>query len=154
MSSKSLPLKLTFALVGTMMVLGGAVYASGAHRGGHMFDRIDANGDDTITRDELSPVAEKRFARFDGDEDGVVTSAEIDAYLMRRVERRRDHILSRFDTDADGNVTLTELDASITDMFERADADDDGQLSREEARSAHSEMHGNRHGDDDQDSDQ
>ena len=133
-------LKLTAALAALMLALGGAAWAGGGEKHARMFDHLDANNDEQINRDEIKPVVEKRFKRFDTDGDGVVSSAEIDAHLMKRVERHRAHILKRFDRDDDGAVSRAEFDRQVARMFDLADENDDGQVSREEAREMRAEM--------------
>ena len=133
-------LKLTAALAVLMLALGGAAMAGGGEKHARMFDRLDANNDEQINRDEIKPVVAKRFKRFDTDGDGVVSAAEIDAHLMKRVERQRAHILKRFDRDDDGAVSRAEFDRQVARMFDLADENDDGLVSREEAREMRAEM--------------
>lgn len=59
-------------------------HGRGMHHGkGHfaakMFERVDANSDDRITRDEMRASADKHFSRMDKNSDGVITRDEIAA---------------------------------------------------------------------------
>lgn len=131
--SVSTGLKLT-ALIGVAIVtLGGAAWAGGGKWHGAMFDHLDANKDQQVNKQEFAPFADKRFTKLDADADGIVTTAEIDAHLQKRLERHRDRLLKRFDGDGDGKVTRSEFDTHMGQMFDRVDKDDDGSVSRAEA---------------------
>lgn len=100
-----------------------------------VFAKIDANSDGKITPEELRPKAEARLFRADGDKNGEVTGAEIDAVLQRYVELRRNRILRMLDGDKNGAITKAELDAYVDALLKSADADADGGVTLEEARS-------------------
>lgn len=100
-----------------------------------IFAKLDTNSDGRITPDELRPKAEARLLRADGDKNGVVTSAEIDAVLRRALELRRNRILRMLDADKNGAITTAELDAYVGMLLKSADTDADGGVSLEEARS-------------------
>lgn len=149
-------LKLAAALGVLMVVLGGVAMAGAGKKHGAMFDHVDANDDGKLSQEELQPFANKRFARFDTDKDGVVTAAEIDAHLMKRMEKRRQKLLKRFDGDGDGTITQAEFSTQVSQMFARVDADEDGVISRSEAMKMRKLMRGHwkrhmGHGMDDED---
>ena len=50
--------------------------------------------------------------------------------------------LERFDSDRNGQFSLAEIDRAVEQMFNRADANHDGQISREEARALHGDHGG------------
>jgi EF hand domain-containing protein len=81
--------------------------------GERAFNFIDSNKDGKITLDEMRPRALKRVLRLDADNDGTVTAAEIDAYLNRQVERRKNAMLSHLDADNDAKITEREIDAFV-----------------------------------------
>lgn len=129
-------LTLTVALAAMMIGFGGTAWAGAEKMRGHVFERVDANKDDKVTADEIRPFTNKRFARFDADGDGVVSTEEIDAHLMKRMIKWRQRLLLRFDGDGDGTITRTEFTDKADAMFQRVDANDDGAIDREEARRA------------------
>jgi len=104
-----------------------------------LFQRYDSNRDGKITVDELKPRTERRFLRLDTDGDERVTVAEIDAWLTRIMERRRDRILSTMDKNGDGAVDRGELAERISALFTEADANSDGGVTLEESRTYHAE---------------
>jgi Ca2+-binding EF-hand superfamily protein len=71
----------------------------------------------------------------DADRNGAVSAAEIEASLKKAMERRRDRILADLDTNKDGAISRAELDASVDRMIAAADADRDGGVTLEEAKS-------------------
>lgn len=146
-AGKGVSLKLTATIGALMLVLGGAALAGSGKMRGHMFDRLDANSDDRITLEEVTPFAEKRFSRFDADGDGTVSTAEVDAHLKKHLERRRARLLKRFDADGNGSITKAEFSAQAEQMFERVDADSDGAITRTEAKEMrnHFRAHWRRH---------
>ncbi|TPG43020.1 calcium-binding protein [Sphingomonas koreensis] len=62
------------------------------HRGGHgmMMQRIDANNDGTITRDEARAAATQRFDKMDANHDGRIDQAEMQAMKAERQAKRAD----------------------------------------------------------------
>lgn len=49
-----------------------------------LMKRYDLNQDGAITKAEVEERAKKRFARYDGDKDGKVTKAEAESYITAR----------------------------------------------------------------------
>ena len=83
------------------------------------------------------PMADRRFLRLDTDGDGKVATAELDAWLTKIQERRRQRILDHMDLDKDGAVTKTEFDAYLEKLFATADGDHDGGVTLTEAQAYH-----------------
>lgn len=98
------------------------------------FARLDADKDGKVTVNEWKPKAEKRFLRLDDDHDGTVTTVEIDTWLKRGIDRRKERMLSRLDQNKDGSVTRDEVDAYTDALFNGADGDKDGSLTLVEIR--------------------
>jgi hypothetical protein len=88
--------------------------------------RLDANKDGRLSLDEVKPRMDKRLALIDGDGDKVITSAEIDAMLQKRLERRRIRIMELLDGNRDGTISQAEFDRVVEDMFDKADVDNNG----------------------------
>jgi Ca2+-binding EF-hand superfamily protein len=98
------------------------------------FGRLDADGNGKITAAEIMPRAEKRLLRFDADKNGAVTAAEIDDLLQKALQRRRERIMLTLDANKDGVISQAELDQFVTAMVDGADADKDGGVTLDEAR--------------------
>ncbi len=88
--------------------------------------RIDVNKDGRISLDEVKPRMVKRLSLADADGNKSVTSAEIDAMLQKGLERRRARIMELLDGNRDGTITQAEFDVVVEDMFDKADADNNG----------------------------
>lgn len=85
------------------------------------FDRLDANHDGIVTKDELTaaisermggtppaPMIDMMFKRLDTDGDGKATAAEADAAAMARFDQ--------WDTNHDGTLTPEERQAGMQAM--------------------------------------
>ncbi|MGE5511227.1 MAG: EF-hand domain-containing protein [Bacteroidota bacterium] len=92
----------------------------------------DANKDGVITLDEALAAAEKRFAMFDHNKDGVIDSADRDAMRKEMVDYRVKRFIHRFGADADGKVTREQFYAKAGERFARLDLNKDGTISRDE----------------------
>lgn len=84
----------------------------------------DANGDGTLSRDELEAHA-----------------------LKQLVKRAADRMERRLDVNGDGTVTIAEVEKQKAKEFAALDRNDDGKLDRKELRAAHKDgKHGKRAG--------
>jgi Ca2+-binding EF-hand superfamily protein len=88
--------------------------------------KLDINKDGRVSMDEIKPRMDKRLAEADADGNKAITSAEIDAMLQKRLERRRIRIMELLDGNRDGTITQAEFDRVVEDMFDKADADNNG----------------------------
>ena len=115
------------------MKMGGAMRDPAA-----AFDRLDANKDGMISRDEFAKGhevrIEKRIVMHGGDAD-----AKPGAMREMRMHRMGGgmgggHMIAMADTDKDGRITLAEAEAMALQHFDKMDANRDGQVTPEERR--------------------
>lgn len=103
----------------------------------------DVDGDGQVTREEAMSHAVERFERMDADANGAVTEEEMKAARdeMRKARqgaregkkgKRGGRGFLRADTDEDGQVSRAEIMASAEARFDRADANGDGYLTKDE----------------------
>ena len=126
-------------------ILGVALLASGAFpalaQGGNlakMFDRADLNHDGVVTRAEFAASRTARFQALDRNHDGYLTREDVPpmAVLLRPDAAKMMDALAPFDTDHDGRISLAEFVAGSMRLFDQADANHNGVLTRAEAAAA------------------
>ena len=127
------------------ILVGASAFAAGDHgdRGGRHhrgfggidFEQVDANGDGTITQDEMLAAAGDRFQDADSDGDGIVSLDEFTAaeelLEKQRRQARAERMFDRLDANDDGELTQDELETSVAERFDRMDRNGDGELTPE-----------------------
>lgn len=114
----------------------GLAYAAGPGfpRSEKSFTYVDGDKDGKLSMAEISSRAEKRLFRLDQNSDGSVGKDEIEIWLQKGAERRRELMLADYDANRDGAITREELAAFVTAEFGKADKDGDGAVNLEESR--------------------
>ena len=104
-----------------------------------------------VTRADINAKLDADYADLDGDKDGKVTAAEINARLVKsgeaeleEIKKKRDASFAKLDANGDGSITKAEFDekAPLPRLKEpdakpflaQFDADKDGGITREEFR--------------------
>ncbi|MEQ8965121.1 MAG: calcium-binding protein [Azospirillaceae bacterium] len=102
--------------------------------GGHarVFEMFDADGDGTITVEEIAATREARFAETDADGDGTVSLDEFEALFLEMIRPHMVDAFQHLDADGDAAVTAEEFAAPIDRMAGFADRDGDGAIERGE----------------------
>ncbi len=105
-----------------------------------LLDRLrgaDANHDGNITRAELISYRAANFARIDRNGDGFLTDDDIPYFLRgRNAPVDINALKAQFDANKDGKVSRDEFVNGPTLLFDRADANHDGILTRAELDAA------------------
>lgn len=122
----------------------------GGDRMGQMFafEEMDANGDGKVTKEEVAAFHAAKLATLDTDKDGNLSEAELIAGQQQRKAERdtqretergakmANRMLEKRDANKDGVLSLEEMAAGPDrgdKMFDRADTDGDGAISKAEA---------------------
>ena len=105
--------------------------------------RLDANGDQRLSSDEIPDELGSKLTAFDLDEDGVLDLEEartLDARREQSEAQPRPRTLSRLvsfmDTDGDGLLQKREAPLRLQRVFERFDRNGDGAIDLAEANAA------------------
>jgi Ca2+-binding EF-hand superfamily protein len=126
----------------TALSLPASAESEGKDHGARMMERLDTNKDGVIDRTEFMAARDDKFASMDGDGDGAITEAELEAAIARFHDehgtdsggKHRGPDFGRLDADGDGAVTRTEFDDAAERMFARFDRNGDGVLSPEDRK--------------------
>lgn len=133
----------------------GKSHGGGDH--GDMFGEADANKDGNVSQAEFNAMGtrmhaqrmaqhetrhKERFARLDTNRDGNITQAEAQAARAAMGAGRPPRVDA--DTNKDKKISLAEWLARPDPLFERADANKDGQVTRAEAATTMREGRGHK----------
>lgn len=139
--------KMLFAAAGLVALAGAAGFAFAQNApperdGRHGIFQSDTNSDGVLTRQEFDAGRAADFIRLDADHNGQLTREEMRADRGERGEHRRGrrgghrgegmHRLASADANNDGNITREEFLARPNEMFQRLDANNDGVISTAE----------------------
>lgn len=123
-------------------------HRGGAGHPGAMLEKVDANQDGNISKDEMAAHRAEKFFGADTDGDNLVSATEFAAFAeaerLRKQEQRQARRFARLDTDGDGLVSAEEhasaADKRMDRMFDRIDSDDDGVITEAEREAAKEKM--------------
>lgn len=134
--------KILLAAAGVVALAGAAglaVAQDGApERSSHGVFALDANSDGALTRQEFDTGRSAEFTRLDADRNGQLSREEMRAGREHRGGRRHGgghggaHMLERADANSDGSITRDEFLARPLEHFQRLDANSDGVISATE----------------------
>ncbi len=151
----------TLAVVGVLAFAGSQVVASGWEHGGKrgmggtqgaaLFERFDADGDDRVTRAEVSAFQDNLMSNHDADGNASINLQEFQAIWLEHMRPRMVDGFQRLDDDGDGEITKAELDTKLNRMLRWMDRNDDGAIDYGEIRGHRKGYGGHWRGRDDDD---
>ena len=107
-----------------------------------MFQKFDVDQDGRLTQAEIDDARQGHLVRFDADKDGQLSLKEFEGlWLDRMRERMVDHF-QRLDADGDGVVTKEEFGAPTAFIVVLSDRNGDGALSLDDMGRGWDKRHG------------
>jgi len=94
----------------------GAMIGGMGPMGGDMMQKLDANGDGTVTPDEMRTQLLVKLGEYDKDGDGNLTIAEFEVLHSAMIREMMVDKFQYFDRDGDGIITAEELTAPANKM--------------------------------------
>ena len=125
-----------------------STYSAQPSRGAQFFERMDFDGDGSVSYAEISQMRANAFDRIDSDGDGFLTpdEAEYAQSQMRQRRQGRDRGragqrsgVANLDQDGDGLVSRSEFTSELG-MITRIDQNGDGVITRSEFDAAMGRM--------------
>ena len=108
------------------------------------FDRLDANKDGMISRDEFNAVRQQRIEKRVERRTERQAEQGGDKHMMRMHRRGGGmggaRMIVMADTNKDGRITLAEAETLALQHFDRMDSNRDGRVTREERRAGRQMM--------------
>jgi len=118
-------------LVSMISTLAGVGVAAAQPGAGKHFEKLDTDGNGTVTTAEFQAGALARWTEADANKDGKVTADEFKAAH----EAHRQERFAKEDTNGDGLLQRSEVQKMPEEFFAKLDANKDGALSKDEMAS-------------------
>jgi EF hand len=97
-----------------------------------IFMQVDANGDGSVTQDEIDSFRATKISEADVSGDGGLSIEEFDTLYREFTRERMVDAFQQLDADGDGAIVEEEMDRRFGGIVERMDRNDDGALSLQE----------------------
>jgi hypothetical protein len=109
------------------------------HRGGPggemfraLFAEADANGDGSVTAEELGALRTAKVGAADANSDGNLTLEEFQTVWLELMNPAMVDAFQNLDADGDAVITAAELDAMVAHALDRMDRNGDGVINEDD----------------------
>ncbi len=99
-------------------MMGGGGMMGGMGPGGGMMQMFDADGDGTVTPEEMRAGLQAKLTEYDSDGDGTLSIGEFEALHSAMIREMMVDRFQHLDADGDGAITAEEM-AAPADKMER-----------------------------------
>lgn len=99
-----------------------------------IFGEVDANGDGSVTQEEVDSYRATKLSEVDASGDGALSLEEFEALYADFTRNRMVDRFQDLDADGDGVISGAEMDERFGNIVERMDRDDDGALTLQDRR--------------------
>jgi Ca2+-binding EF-hand superfamily protein len=99
-------------------------------------EQADANHDGKVTKQEYNDARAALFARMDRNGDGFIDDTDAREGANERGQRAAAAMRGRIDSNGDGKVSKEEFVNAPTTVFDKFDADQNGELDAKELEAA------------------
>lgn len=113
---------------------GGLLGVFGPGDGRAMLAALDGDADGAVTQAEIDAFLAARVVSADGDGDGALSLEEFEPVYVERIRSRIVDSFQALDADGSGTITSEEIDARFGDAVVRLDRDGDDALTMQDGR--------------------
>ena len=99
-------------------MMGGGMMGGMGQMHGTMMQMFDADGDGTVTAEELRAGFQAKLTEYDSDGDGTLSISEFETLHSAMIRKTMVDRFQHLDADGDGSVTADEISA-VADTMER-----------------------------------
>jgi Ca2+-binding EF-hand superfamily protein len=107
-------------------------------QGRDAIEYADADHDGKVTKQEYTDARAAQFSRMDRNGDGFIDSADSREGANERGQRAAAALRGRIDSNGDGKISKEEFVNAPTMLFDKFDADKNGELDAKELEAARS----------------
>ncbi len=97
-----------------------------------LFEQADADGDGSVTQEEVDAFRATQLSAADTSGDGALSIEEFDTIYRELTRTRMVRAFQKLDSDGDGTISPEEMDARFGAIVKRMDRNGDGALSSDD----------------------